>query len=551
MNVERELRTSNNIIESFIENHKDDPAVNKQISLENQIRMGMNMLTARTGLIEGAFYTAGSPVEAVSESEFHLPQDEPVKEEYKWPYLTAPYFTIPEIIKLNNYYYEQPIQDISLISDLFLETHPGEIKSHSLRSDWGAWHNKVVELMDELKNTDDPDEIARIKQELVNNGWNPEVDYCEANIEKARKRIERIMTEHMNNPASYGISIEETTYDPEAPKDVEVTEPVVPLRPAGAEIIDISEDDDVEEAYTEAKGSRLYPISVVLIDGKSGFSNVIKAFTMGEFSHSAICIDNNFENLYSFNLNNHYNKTGGFSLEKLSGYDPSGRLSIFTFYVPKFLKDAIQARCTFLKNNIAKTTYSIKNILLMPFHGINLNCPTSMICSQFVDSILKMANININKKDSSHVAPNTMYKTFIKNPKVYKVFDGFLKDFNEKKTRNLISRWQNKSYAYNEVTVEELVELKKYASELYYENYQLERTLYANANLDRKDENRKRRAELIKEFRTTVEQIQCNDPEFSFDDYYTQSPFYDDTYEYTVPDLPTMKEILRNILSYE
>jgi hypothetical protein len=103
--------------------------------------------------------------------------------------------------------------------------------------------------------------------------------------------------------------------------------------------------------------------------------------------------------------------------------------------------------------------------------------------------------------------------------------------------------------AYNECTVQELEELKEYAAKLYYSNYILESTLYSNANLEHKEENRKRRAELINEFRTTVEQINVNDPEFCFDDYYTKTPYYDDTYEYNVPDLPKMKEIFNNILS--
>jgi hypothetical protein len=472
---------------------------------------------------------------------------------YKWPYVVSPYFTLPEIKRLRNYYYEQDVQDISLISNLYLETHPGEIKSNAWRTDYNAWNGKVASLMNDLKTAEDPDEIARIKQDLVNYGWNPEVDFSESNIEKARHRIETIMTEHLNTSNAYGIAISESSEsdateailpyaEPEVSPDVE-------FHTKAAKIIDVSQEESYTEYEEAFSGRDIYPISIILIDGKSAFSKVIKTVTLGDYSHSAICVDNNFDNLYSFNLDNHYKAGGGFSLEKMSTYNKAGKAAIFTVYLPKMDWETIKNRCKMLKDNIAKTTYSIANILLLPFAGINLNMPDSMICSQFVDSLLKMAHVDINKSNSAKVTPNGMFKRLLKNPRVYKVFDGYIKDFNEKKVKSLVNKYRHKGMAYNECTAQELEELKEYAAKLYYSNYILESTLYSNANQDHKEENRKRRAELINEFRTTVEQINVNDPEFCFDDYYTKTPYYDDTYEYNVPDLPKMKEIFNNILS--
>lgn len=550
MNVTRECTTSGELIEAFMENHRDDPVTNKQISQESMIRMGMSMLNIRSGLIETMMNRDNTNIFTESTDSDGLIR---VGESggYKWPYLVAPYFTLPEIVRLNNYYYEQPVQDIELISNLYLETHPGEIKAHGFRSDYNMWHNKVEELMNDLKLAEDPDEIARIKQDLVNHGWNPEVDFSEANIERARNRIERIMTEHINSPSAYGIDIakEQTDNQDEQPKNEElVPEPV--FRAAEAEVIDISQEDSAEDGnMEEASIKNLFPISIILVDGKSTFSKVIKTATLGDYSHSAVCIDSDFDNLYSFNLHNKYNANGGFSLEKMSEYDKRGKAAIFTVYLPKIDYESIRDRCKTLKDNIKNTTYSIANILLLPFVGINLNNPVSMICSQFVDSLLKMGHVDISNINSSKVTPNTIYRKLVKNPKVYKVFDGYIKEFNEKKVRNLINKYQKKGMAYNEMGITEIEDLKEYAAQLYYDNYVLERTLYSNANLDIKEENRKLRAKILNEFRTSVEQIMADDPEFCFDDYYKCTDYYDDTYEYNVPDLPKMKEILKDILS--
>ena len=51
------------------------------------------------------------------------------------------------------------------------------------------------------------------------------------------------------------------------------------------------------EYIQEAKKEKLYPISIVLVKGNSTFSEAITKVTKGDFSHSAICLDNDFNKL--------------------------------------------------------------------------------------------------------------------------------------------------------------------------------------------------------------------------------------------------------------
>ena len=133
-----------------------------------------------------------------------------------------------------------------------------------------------------------------------------------------------------------------------------------------------------------------------IVDAKN---DAIAKVTNSDFSHAAICLDNNFNKLYSFNLSNGHNK-GGFSIEDIEKYPKDNRLAVFSFFISDKDHKKISERVKMLADNVSNTTYSVINILSLPFKNINFNFNTSMICSQFVDSLLKMANVDITNKNS-------------------------------------------------------------------------------------------------------------------------------------------------------
>jgi hypothetical protein len=418
---------------------------------------------------------------------------------------------------------------------------------------------------------EDPEQIDYIKQSLVDLGWNPEIDYTVENQIKAKKRIESIYQERYKDILTLDItSLVETT-------------------------------DIKEEIINEGHSDKFVPIHVVLVKGSEGFSDVISTVTNGHFSHSAICIDNDFNKLYSFNLVNGVSSTGGFSIERLDNYPKENRLAVFTFFVTKDNHGKIVNRIRMLANNIDKTTYSIANILTIPFKSINLNLDNSMICSQFVDSILKMANIDITGKDSSHVVPNDFYRAATKtNGKIYKVFDGITKDFKPKKVIAYVNRMSKKARPFTEgvnsliadFLYPTLMEAKfpiqfnkdgdvlltntfvdfdrEYSSShklllqyakagnsdgmkyelarLYYMNYILERRLYHNKSLSNKEKNIKTRARVLNDFNKYLKYVLEKEPDFNFGEYYEQSVFYPHTIEVKHHTILKLKDIIKDIL---
>lgn len=121
---------------------------------------------------------------------------------FKWEYIYCPYFTeteMPTALIYSEARCERPFNDE--------------------REDEGInclnYGNKIKELELRLKETDDPDDINDIKTELISLGWNPEVEMNEANILKAKERIERIYTQQMNELCDF-INISENifTFDP-------------------------------------------------------------------------------------------------------------------------------------------------------------------------------------------------------------------------------------------------------------------------------------------------------------------------------------------------
>ena len=482
----------------------------------------------------------------------------------KWEFSYSPYFSPKEIIQLENHYSDTRDEKYDKIFEEYNNYYNGYNNNFNIIE----WKNEVAKLQFKLDATND----EYYKECMVRLGWNPEIPFNEKTQIKAKERLEYIINESYKN----------------------------------SEIIDISDQvssfDESTYIIQESTNSKLKPISVVLVKGSSFFSNVITTVTKGEFSHSAICIDDNFSKLYSFNLDNKLNHAGGFSLENINTYPKENRVSIFTFFVTediyKKISDVIQGLIYDIKN----TTYGIGSILTFPFKHINLNMPEHMICSQFVDKILKLANFDITNIDSSKVSPNYLYNVAIKNSKIYKVFDGLVKDFNNSKASKFIDRMSKKAKPVNEsfnplyeycinqslypviseaksfpiqfnnkgdmlvnlpmvdydaeysashkllLNYEKInnIEGMKYElAKLYYINYILEKELNSK-NCKNRNKYIKTRARVINDFKKYLVIVLEQDKDFNFYKYYEDSQWYPHTVEVKNS---TMKQF-KNIISY-
>ena len=151
------------------------------------------LLFQRELLVSQGKYLASGDDSAVSEADIDYSLkaiDEELRGRFSeansvvWRHNECPYFTIQEI-NLNEH--------VARISDRRDKIIHGAIIPER------SYASRIRDLEERLRRTEDPDEIAEIKRDMILMGWNPEVDCTNENMIKAMDRIERIYTNEMND----------------------------------------------------------------------------------------------------------------------------------------------------------------------------------------------------------------------------------------------------------------------------------------------------------------------------------------------------------------
>ena len=208
--------------------------------------------------------------------------------------------------------------------------------------------------------------------------------------------------------------------------------------------------NQIGELYVEevAKSVQVKPIFIVTSYTNTPFGKAIKTFTHSEYTYAAISFDTSLEKLYSFNADSKYSNNGykgGISRESLSSY------------IDSYEKTIIQVNCIFLKpsdfdivqktldnllENEEKTKYAYSNIINILI-GREKYTGMAMVCSQFVAYILHTANIELLDKPDNTVTPKDL--STITNPKVYKIFEGYAKDYEKKRIDRIFRKLKTKA----------------------------------------------------------------------------------------------------------
>lgn len=268
------------------------------------------------------------------------------------------------------------------------------------------WVNKVRHLTSGLKKLEkagDEKAILARKQSILELGWNPDVEFTPMARKIAREcTINKIATS--KTPTRF----------------IDLCEFRAP---------DIS-NTVLNESISN---SDLKPVYIVLFQGNTLFSKAIRAYTRSEYSHVAISLDHKLDNCYSFNAStspkNVNDIKGGFNIESVYDVNPDTKICVFVFFIFKDAYNKIKELIESFKNNIMNTTYGYKNILTLLLN-IKYNNDASMICSQFVDKCLKIAGIDISKKDSSLVSPEILNKAATKEKYIYKLYNDIASKYN-------------------------------------------------------------------------------------------------------------------------
>lgn len=176
------------------------------------------------------------------------------------------------------------------------------------------------------------------------------------------------------------------------------------------------------ESITESTNSSddKKAVSIILVSGNSLLAKTIKAVQKTDFSHVAISLDDDLNRLYSFNMRSNFN---GLSYESIKQYIKDGvnKIGVYTFLVSKSVYENLEKALDNFNLYRNKTKYSILNLLTIPFN-IDLDLDMKMVCSEFVDRLLKLANIDITNKKSSLVSPKDFITSVNGNAKIVEVF---------------------------------------------------------------------------------------------------------------------------------
>lgn len=186
-------------------------------------------------------------------------------------------------------------------------------------------------------------------------------------------------------------------------------------------------------------------VSIVLISGNSWLGKTIKKVQGNEFSHVSISLDDDISRIYSFNRRNGFN---GLSYESMKQYTKEGvdKVGVYTFLVTNSVYKQLEKTLDNFNLFINKTKYSILNLLTIPLN-IPLDMDMKLVCSEFVDKLLKSASLDLTNKKSMFVSPKDFSNKVKNDTKIVEVFKGNPKDFNPSLIKKKIEKLKRSKLA--------------------------------------------------------------------------------------------------------
>lgn len=357
--------------------------------------------------------------------------------------------------------------------------------------------------------------------------------------------------------------------------------------------------DTIEES---SDNNNKKAISIVFVAGSSILAKSIRKIQGTEFSHASISLDDDLSKIYSFNMRNGFN---GLTYESVKNYIKEGvtKMGVYTFLVSEKVYNNLEKALDNFNLYINKTKYSILNLLTIPVN-IPLDIDMKMVCSEFVDKLLKMTNLDLTNKKSSLVGPKDLIHAANTKSNIVEVFNGDPKKFKPKEIEKRIKKIKKSNlpiYEFVEYDDEVITEaksipiqfdkdgnlilknLRKINFEQEYSNshrllmeydktksYEpmkfelakmqffitlLEKKIYKEGK-DKSVNELKVRARFLNDFKKYLKIVNNNDSSFNFTEYYEQSPFNDallkidkDTLKYGFKALKYI--IMENIISDE
>ena len=266
------------------------------------------------------------------------------------------------------------------------------------------------------------------KQSLINCGWNPSVPLNRQSVMVARERF-------INWYKDVRPTIENVT---------KIKDSKLILNESSVTMDNIYRKKDI------------YPLFIVLSYSGTFFGKIIRTVKRCEYAHAGIAFNSDMKAISTFKFGKDFKGFNNDNLEVYKGESKDAIIDVICLFVTGETKIKVENAIKQFINNQDKSLYAFGNLFNTVINKKKPNDPENLnlICSQFVDTILKLSKIDISNKSSNLVIPQDFEDYQLKNPKLYKVYEGLARDYNEKRVEDIIYIMMNqldkKTLVYNE-----------------------------------------------------------------------------------------------------
>lgn len=328
----------------------------------------------------------------------------------------TPFFTPDEMESFGvfsgeiNMYADKPDNSLMDDSTPVIEWFRDYKRSNGYMENERVWYTtlrRLYEDYDRIKANGTQEEIDARKQSILELGWNPELPFTPKLLSEARIRVSKYIKNNL------------------------------------PEIIDVKKYYNEAKLLTDRKISdEIVPVYIVLSYTRTFVGRVIKSWIRSEYAHIAMGFTPELSNLYTFNISKGKDKKlhSGFTKESLK-YDYAGSEKNIVLVNAMFVTRAQYMRMkdalAWFEDHREQTTYAIDNLFKIAINkSANYDIQMKMVCSQFVDSIFRLANIKLSDKENNLVTPADIERA--KNPRIFTVYEGPATKYDSAKVRAMV-----------------------------------------------------------------------------------------------------------------
>lgn len=179
------------------------------------------------------------------------------------------------------------------------------------------------------------------------------------------------------------------------------------------------------------------PVFIVFKRTKESMVNrIISKFTRSFWAHAAISFDSTLKECYTFDF--HHN---GFVKESIYSYPKGTIINVIGCFVSSNTHARMEEEISHYKKIKKQTSYNLDNLIHCLTKKANEDTK-SMVCSNFVDYILKIGDISPSKMSWSIMTPGRLRKSIAHNKKkhFYELFRGTIEEYNANKVMVYLSK---------------------------------------------------------------------------------------------------------------